>query len=180
MEENDLQNIAKATAQTTSQAFLHQIPSDVLQTLPLQFCSSLQKGLQSELQELIQSRLSWSKQSILLKLAETQQLQTIQNVEPEPPQSAQSPQSLTPVSQLQSTHGSSNSKPATSRNTNPIVDPPVLSDLPQAEPKATRRRCRTPKLSREEIIQQYNLEDFVQPRESGTMRRRRRRRAASP
>lgn len=191
MEENHIQDIANATAQTTIQAFLQKIPSDVLQALTPEFCASLEKDLQGELQEIIRSRLSWSQQAVQLELAEQQRLKKAEAVA-EPSETESPPQGIVPASQPVGKRQTPTSRqviklqkphvPLKSQPTPPLqytqLDFLALSEPEQPKP---HRRPSVLEPSREEILKQYNLkpENFFQSRDSDVMPRRRRRRATA-
>jgi len=197
--ENQVQDIATATATFAAQGFLSTITAYIKEALPARFLSSLEGELQTELQAIIQSRLHWSMQTINLEVAEQQRLKVLEAASSEPPQAECNPQQLVPASRPQA-------KPRSLKLDNPLIvraipspvpDALIEEDIPAKDPetiaphqdaqlelprmsepeflKPCRRHHSAPEeMSREEIMNAYNLSptDFAsRPAEAGRRKR---------
>lgn len=201
MQENNIQDIATATALTTAQDFLETIPSDVFQTLSPRFLQGLENDLQAELYSLIHSRLLWFEQTVQLEIAEQQRLKEYEVVRPEPIQPEATPKPLVSASRLQISPAKAKRQLQQAPIPLPVTAVAVENTPTEPKPKhtASYQNDQLPGLGEpdsitplrghldaaetsppEDILKQYNFkpEDFS-PRNSEVRPRRRRRSAAA-
>lgn len=150
--EDQIQAIAANAAASATQDLLSSLPPEVSQSLSPGYLHQLEEDLRMELSSLLQSRLQWSHQAILLGIEDQQQAADPDLQLPASPLTSTSP---TPASQAQ--------QPAAAE--------------PETPRPSLRRRGKEPQLTQEEIIKAYNIPpEWLNPSGDPEAKPRRRRR----